>query len=642
MLCVAVASVFAQSNESEKEAMVKAERRSASKKMLAEVNPNTLNYNVVHHKMQLTVNPAQNFINGIVTTKFIAKQNMNTVTFDLASGLNVSQVTQRGSILPFLHNNSDELVITLPATLNTGVLDSLTISYSGDPTSSGFGSFVTSTHAGTPVMWTLSEPFGARDWWPCKQDLNDKVDDGIDVYITSPTQYTAVANGMQQSKTDNGNGTSTTYFKHTYPIPAYLIAIAVTNYRIFEQQGGLGTAESPFFPITNYIFPESYNTNTVSVAVTPSIINFFETKFGPYPFRREKYGHAQFQWGGGMEHTTVSFMTAGNNGRYSRSLIAHEMGHQWFGDKVTCGSWNDIWLNEGFATYLASMVIEHLDGEEGFIQDKQSMVEYITSEPDGALHIPEGEAESVNRIFDSRLSYDKGAMVINMLRLKLGDTHFFQALNNYLADPELAYDYVETADLKGHLEAVSGLNLTEFFNDWVYNEGYPIYDITVKNLSGGRAEILVSQTQSHESVSFFEGQVPVRLMGSGGQEFDTILENTSNGQLFTISVPFTVTGVTFNPKQDIIAVENVVALSNSAFDKLSASVLYPNPASTKLTLQLPSGISIENAVFYNTLGQIAKQSTTENSWDVSALANGIYFLKVQTNVGVKQLKFTKK
>ena len=147
-------------------------------------------------------------------------------------------------------------------------------------------------------MWTLSEPFGARDWWPCKQDLNDKIDDGIDVYITAPTQYTAVSNGLQQSLVDNGNGTETTHFHHGYAIPAYLVAIAVTNYQTFTQQGGLGTPESPFFPIIDYMYPEDAAGIQASSAVTPDIINFYESVFGDYPFRNEKYGHCQFAWGG--------------------------------------------------------------------------------------------------------------------------------------------------------------------------------------------------------------------------------------------------------------------------------------------------------------------------------------------------------
>ncbi|GEP50195.1 peptidase M1 [Flavobacterium noncentrifugens] len=652
LLLVAASSAFAQSNESEKEGLVKAERKSASKRMALQANPNTLNYDITHEKLEFTIDPAVYNIAGRVTTTYKALSNMNTIVFDLAkitdpsddnydSQIVVNAVRINNSDLAFTRNDT-ELIVTLPTTQATGVSAVIEITYEGAPAGSGFGSFIATNHGSTPVLWTLSEPFGARDWWPCKQDLNDKIDTGLDVYITAPTQYNSVSNGLQQSKTDNGNGTSTTYFKHNYPIAAYLVAIACTNYQIYTQQGGLGTAESPFFPIVNYAYPETAAANTASVAVTPSIINFYETKFGPYPFRNEKYGHAQFGWGGGMEHQSVSFMTAGNSGRYSRSLIAHEMGHQWFGDKVTCASWNNIWLNEGFATYLASMVIQNFDGENAFTQDKASMVEYIISQPGGAIYMTDDEATSVNRIFSSRLSYDKGGMVLNMLRLKLGDTNFFQALRNYLADPAHAYGYATTADLKAHLEAVSGTSLTEFFNDWVYNQGYPIYDITVRNTSSGFASIQVGQAQSHASVSFFEGPVPVRLTGSGGQELDVVLDNTSNGQIFNVAVPFVVTNVVFNPKSDIVAEENVVTLATSAFDNLSASVLYPNPASNKLTLQLPSGVAVEKTIFYNTIGQMAKETTVENTWDVSDLASGIYFMTVQTNAGTKQLKFSKK
>jgi len=641
VLLIAVSSVFAQLNESEKESLVKAEKRSASKKMLLEVNPNTLSYDLVYHRLRLNIDPDVYFVSGEVTSKFIAKQNMNTVTFELSNDLEVSSVKQRGSNLTFSRSGNDELVINLPVTQNINVLDSVSITYSGVPPGTGFGSFIQDTHNGTPVIWTLSEPFGAREWWPCKQDLNDKINN-VDFYITSPTQYVVVANGLEKSKVNNGNGTSTTHFQHNYPIPAYLMAIAVTNYQIYNQQGGLGTPENPFFPIVNYMYPETATNNRASLAVTPDIINFFESKFGDYPFRDEKYGHAQFGWGGGMEHTTVSFMTAGQSGRYSRSLIAHEMGHQWFGDKVTCGSWNNIWLNEGFATYLASMVIEHFDGDDAFTNDKGEMVEFITSQPGGAVYLTDEEALIVNRIFSSRLSYDKGAMVVHMLRKKLGDTVFFQALQNYLNDPELAYGYATTPDLKAHLETASGINLTVFFDDWVYGQGYPIYDVVARNTTAGQASIQISQAQSHSSVSFFESLVPVRLMGSGGQTFDVVLDNTTNGQIFNVAVPFTVSGVIFDPKSDLIAVQNNVLLSTSGSDNLSSAVLYPNPALTKLTLELPAGITIENAVFYNTLGQVSKQTTTANHWDVSELSSGIYFIKVQTNVGMKQLKFTKK
>lgn len=654
LILLIATTAIAQTDRSELSSIVEAEMKSAAKIMTLVENPDTWNYDVKYSKLELTTN-INNFVStgggnfrlsigGKVTTDFSIITPTNTITFDLtkensAYQLTVSSVIYEGNPLTFSHE-SNELVITFPSTLNTGTEHTVEINYSGFPSGSGFGSFVTKYHNGVPVIWTLSEPFGARDWWPCKQDLNDKIDQGVDIYVTAPTAYTAVANGLQQSVIDNGNGTETTHYQHTYPIPAYLVAFAVTNYQVYNQQGGLGTAESPFFPIINYSYPESAAAIQTSVASTPAIINFFESVFGDYPFREEKYGHCQFDWGGGMEHTTVSFMTAGNNG-YSRSLIAHEMGHQWFGDKVTCGSWRDIWLNEGFATYLASMVIEHLDGNEAFDDDKAAMINSITSAPNGAVYLTEAEALIVNRIFSSRLSYRKGAMVLHMLRFKMGDEMFFQALQNYLNDPELAYGYAKTPDLQGHLEAVYGQSLTEFFNDWVYKQGYPTYTIFANNTTVGNAQITINQTQSHNSVDFFEGPVPIRLYGAGGEEQDIVLENTTDGQVFTIETEFAINAILFNPRYDIISKDSEAFLQNGNFNLAAAIGLYPNPAATNLMLKVPSGVTVEKTIFYNAIGQQVQFSAAETTWDISTLSSGVYFMNVFTNSGTKQMKFIK-
>jgi aminopeptidase N len=632
--------LFAQSLENEMTDMVKAERKSASKRMNLVTNPNTDNYDIIYHRLKFNVDPAIYAVSGEVTTKYIAKQNMNTVTFDLSNDLTVSTVKQRGNDLNFTRSDNNEVIINLPVTQNINVTDSVSITYSGIPPTTGFGAYSIDEHNNTPVLWTLSEPFGAMEWWPCKQDLNDKVD-SIDIFITAPSQYVSVANGLELSKINNGNGTSTTRFKHNYPIPAYLIAIAVSNYQIHNQQGGLGTTESPFFPIVNYMYPETATNNISSVAPTPNIINFYETKFGPYPFRNEKYGHCQFGWGGGMEHTTVSFMTANSQGRYSRSLIAHEMGHQWFGDKVTCGSWKDIWLNEGFATYLASMIIQQFDGETAFTNDKNNMINTITNSTNGALYLTDDEALDVNRIFSWRLTYSKGAMVINMLRFKLGDTNFFQGLQNYLNDPLLAYGYAKTPNMQAHLEASSGLNLTEFFNDWVYNQGYPIYNIEAHNIGNGQARITINQSQSDPSVSFFELPIPIRLFGSGGQQQDFILDNTTNGQQFIVNVPFTVTSVTFDPKKDIISRNGSAVLAATSFDLSSSVVLYPNPANSEINIETPNLYTLQNVVIYNALGQKVGEYSS-NKIPVSQFSTGMYSVKIITSQGTILKKFIKK
>lgn len=631
LLLFTITFSFSQTNDQELNEIVQAEMKSASGLMELAVNPNTLNYDITYHKLEVTVDPAVYFISGKITTTFTALSNMSSITFDMANELTVSLVTRNGVNMTFSESGNNELVINFPSAIENGTSATVEITYSGAPPVSGFSAFASQTHNGTPVMWTLSEPFGARDWWPCKQDLNDKIN-AIDVYVTAPSSYTVASNGLEINQVTLG-GNKTTRFQHNYPIPAYLIAFAVTNYTVINQTAG--TAPNTF-PIVNYIYPEN-NTFTVQnqLLQTPLIMNLFETLFETYPFHTEKYGHAQFGWGGGMEHTTVSFM---NN--FSRGLIAHELAHQWFGDKITCGSWRDIWLNEGFATYLASLVIENFDGNTAFISDKTNMINNITSQVGGAVYLTEDEATNVNRIFSGRLSYNKGAMVLNMLRLKMGDTQFFQALKNYLADSNLAYKYAVTSDLKTHLEAVYGNSLTEFFNDWVYNQGYPSYTVTAQNWGAGQAKIIIGQTQSHASVTFFEMPVPVRLTGAGGLTFDTILNNTSNNQEFIISVPFGVTGVEFDPEKDIISKNNTATLANNSFELENALALYPNPVNDQLHIQLPSNVTINSVTLFNGIGQKVLENSNSN-FSVSTLSSGIYYVEIETSEGTFHKKIIK-
>ncbi|MCK7589627.1 T9SS type A sorting domain-containing protein [Subsaxibacter sp. CAU 1640] len=606
-----------------------AEAKAALNRMQFRANPNTGNYDVKYHRLEFNVDPTQAQINGDVTTYFEAKSPMNEITFDLANNMIVSQVLQRGNPLAYTQNANDELVITLPATQNAGVLDSLTVSYSGNPVSSGFGSFEVNTHSGKPVLWTLSEPYGAKGWWPCKQDLIDKIEE-IDVYITSPQfnpdgdEYVSVSNGLEQGQVINGSN-KTTHFHHQYPIPAYLIAIAVTNYSVYSHN--VPNNGNPF-EIVNYVYPENLANAQNSTPVTVDIMNLFSNLFQEYPFSDEKYGHAQFGWGGGMEHTTVSFM-----GGFGRGLIAHELAHQWFGDKVTCGSWKDIWLNEGFATYLSGLTVENLDGNDDFRSWKQQTVNYITSQPDGAVYLSDTDTLSVGRIFSGRLSYDKGAMVLHMLRKKLGDTDFYQGLQNYLNDPDHAYGYAKTADLMNILQATSGTDLTEFFNDWIYNQGYPTYSIQWHQPTAAEFAVRISQTQSHPSVSFFEAPVPLRLIGTQGEVIDMVFDNTVNQELFTRTVNFTVANVIFDPESDLISRDNSVELNVNEQSLELPFKIFPNPASQTLYIQKPEGMVISEVRIYNTLGQLLSQSSFTPVMDVSHLSTGLLMLQFETNTG---------
>ena len=605
------------------DAIVVAETKAATHRINSSRNLNTGNYDLKYYRLEFDIDPDVSFISGEVTSYFEAKENLNQITFELDQALTVSQVLQRGNPLPFLQNANDEVVITLPQIQNIGVLDSLTISYSGNPTSSGLGSFEQNTHNGDPIIWTLSEPYGAKGWWPCKQDLIDKID-SIDVFIKTPRfnpsseEYFAVSNGLELSQTIDGSD-KITRFKHKYPIPAYLIAIAATNYDTYSHT--VPNNGNPF-DIVNYVYPESLAQAQLDTPITVDIMNLFTNLFEEYPFADEKYGHAQFGWGGGMEHTTVSFM-----GNFNRNLVAHELAHQWFGNKITCGSWKDIWLNEGFATYLSGLVVENLDGNAAFKTWKQDRNNSITSAAGGAVYLTDADTTNVGRIFSSRLSYSKGAMVLHMLRKKLGDTDFFQGMKDYLADTNFAYGYAKTEDYKAKMETASVQNLTEFFNDWIYNQGYPSYTVEWSIPTVNMIRFQLNQTQSHASVSFFEAPVTVRIHGTGGEMQDEVLDHTFNGEIFDVA------SVEFDPEADLISKDNTVLLGIDDPSFQLDIKLFPNPADDIVNIQKSDSLTIEKITVYNMLGQHLGETSDQETIHVSHLSSGLHFLKFETNLG---------
>ncbi|MBC8754289.1 M1 family metallopeptidase [Kordia sp. YSTF-M3] len=553
--------------------IVEGEHNKAEQLQDFQANQHTATYDLLSHKLQLEVDPAKHYIKGEVTSEFRVLENTDEIVFDLSDNLKVASVTTKGEHIAFTQENN-ELTITFTKGICENATETVTIAYEGTPNKNAGGDgFVTTTHNNTPSLYTLSEPYGSRDWWPCKQDLNDKIDQ-IDVIITAPKAYKAVSNGVILSEEENGNFV-TTHWQHNYPIPSYLIGIAVTDYEVFSQTiKGDGYS----FDIVNYVYPESRDKAEEYTKVTVDIMNLFQGLFGEYPFKDEKYGHAEFEYGGGMEHSTISFM-----GNFSRSLIAHELAHQWFGNKVTCDSWNDIWLNEGFATYLSGLVENHLDGEQDFINWKRGKIADITSSRNGSVYVQDEKLDNVGRIFSSRLSYNKGAMVIHMLRTKLGDDVFFQGIRNYLNDEELAYGYANTSQLQAHLEKTSGESLKEFFSDWIYGEGYPSYNVAWYQGDQREVSIKMNQEQSNRKVDYFEMNVPFLVIGIQGEEKLITLDNTFNGQEFTVAVDFEISDIILDPKYDLISKNNTIGIDIEAVAELEIKPSIENTAN-KTTL----------------------------------------------------------
>ncbi|WP_417429818.1 M1 family aminopeptidase [Halpernia sp.] len=609
--------------EAARKSLIKSEKRNYSKMISFNINPNTLNYNLKSQRLELQVDPAVQKISGTVTSQFIPNQNLASIYFDLANTLTVSEVKFHGNNLNFSQLPTKELKIDFNSSLPANTLDSLSITYSGVPDLST-EAFTTGFQSGVPVLYTLSEPYGAQEWFPTKQSMNDKIEK-IQMIVTAPSQYNVASNGKLISENISG-ANKTTFWQTKYPIPAYLIAIGVTNYTKFNDTMGI-----PAFPFVNYVYPSTAanQTSMDNINWTKQIMDVYEQYFGDYPYRNEKYGHMQFGWNGGMEHATMTSM-----GSFGKTLIAHELAHQWFGDKVTCGAWNDVWLNEGFATFGEHLAREKLlNTPADFRNYLQGEMSYIGFYPGGSVYVSDANLGNINAIFDSRLSYSKGAYVLRMLKWILGDSVFYQSLKDYNSRPNLAYNYAKTEDFKNSLLQSTGKDFSDFFNEWIYGQGYPTYNIEynqsaiTKNLT-----FKISQTQSDSSVAYFKMPLPIKVTGTLGETAYFALDNDSNNQYFTEPLNFIVANVEFNYDLQIIQKNSKVtmnaALSTHENSNISKIQIYPNPVQNNLNI---IGLkTAENFEIYSLDGRKIKSGKylPNKSLNVSELVKGTYILKI--------------
>jgi aminopeptidase N len=579
------------------------------------------NINLHYVNFYWEANPEVNYIKGKITYHFITLENLNAITFDLASNMQVDSVLYKNQICVVTEVN-DQIRINLSSLINEGQLDSIIIYYQGEPKQTGFGAFSIGTHSSGPVLWTLSEPYGDKEWWPCQSNLSDKID-SIDIHVKTPKPYIVGSNGLLM-KLDSIDTSYIYHWKHRYPIASYLIAIAISNYAILNDTMQLQNGPMQFL---NYVYPHQVELSKKQLHETKEIIHLFEDLFGEYPFYKEKYGHAQCNIGGGMEHQTMSFM-----GNFNKGLIAHELGHQWFGDKITCASWQEIWLNEGFATYLAGIIYDFGKNDTLWnIFKLQSITEALQAKQ-GSVYVD--DTSNVSRIFDYRLSYVKASLILHMLRWKLGDDLFFTACKNYLNDDELSFAFSNTERFKNHLEQTANINLDEFFNDWLYGEGYPKYEIQWEQNTDLKLKVNIKQSSVHPSVSFFEMPVPVKFEGDA---FDTVLvfQNLYNNQDFELPLYFKIQQAIPDSDKWLLAefkISNKNEFAN--FNRLLINVS-PNPNNGYMHINLNKKINIEALKLYSLLGEKILELKNFNEpknyleLDIRDFENGMYTLFIE-------------
>jgi aminopeptidase N len=592
---------------------------------------NYASYDLIYQRMEWEVDPAIYYISGKITFHFVSKQaGLSEIQIDLHDEMIVDSIIQKGNPVNF-SRNGNQISIHFFEVLKAGQTDSLIVYYQGEPPSTGFGSFTTGTHNQTPLLWTLSEPYGAMEWWPCKQSLSDKID-SIDIIVATPEFYRTASNGVLISEKVT-EGKRTMHWKHRHPITTYLVAIAVTNYA--EYSDFLELDDGRQIEIQNFVYPENLDSAKVRTPITVDVMELFNRLIGEYPFANEKYGHAQFGWGGGMEHQTMSFMY-----NFGFELIAHELAHQWFGNYITLASWQHIWLNEGFATYLTGLAYENLLDGVWWPVWKRSNAERIKGNPAGSVFVP--DTTNVSRIFNGRLSYSKGAYILHMLRWMVGDETFFKALQNYFNDPLVANGFARHEQLVAHFEVAADTTLTEFFNDWYYGEGFPRYSLEYSQTTNQELKITISQTTSHASVDFFEMPVPVRVYSENKTDSaDFRLVHTQNNQEFWIDPGFSVSEIKIDPDYWLIS-ETAQILESPKIENGNEIIVFPNPFSDQISISVHGNEGIQKMRLFSISGKLIQENSGQiRDYSFSYLPDGIYLVEITTSKSIFLQKIVK-
>lgn len=445
-----------------------------------------------------------------------------------------------------------------PYTMNE--IFTLTISYTGTSVSAGFGSIEVDLQGGTPVVASLSEAYYSYTWWPAKDgdtaqpgDNSDKFT--IDFSITAPDNYIVPSNGLLQS-VDTLSGNRKRYnWSTNYPIPSYLVSFAATNYntwtQVYNYPAG-DTYPAGSMPVEFYIYPGNDTpSNRTAWERCLLMLAAYRPVYGEYPFRDEKYGIYNFSFGGGMEHQTIT-----GQGTFSESVTAHELGHQWWGDMITCKTWSDIWLNEGFATFTECIWEERKTGTPNLSAYLSAMVSRKPStSPSGSVYVYPADITSggMSRIFSSDLSYRRGGWVLHMLRHMLGDTAFFKVL----ADYRTAFEFkaATTDDFAAAASASCGRDLTTFFNQWVYQRGQPSYTFGWQSAAvNGQNYLLVRIAQTQTTSGYpnvFVMPVDLRATISGSPQTLTVW-NDGRTEWYVIPVSAPVTALSLDPDQWIL------------------------------------------------------------------------------------------
>jgi len=599
----------------------------------------TEKYDVTFYYLNLNMTNTNTEISGKVAMYAKANESLDSALFELFSTFNITGITVNGQPVNYNRVNS---AIKVPVNAQTDELFIIETTYDGTPPTAATnplgGSGMSQDDSptwGNEVVWSLSEPFSAYEWFPCKQSLTDKADSSY-FFITVPSNLKAGSNGRLSQITDFGNGYSRYEWKNRHPIDYYLISVSVASYVEYNVYANPAGAPNPIL-IQNYIYdnPETLPYFQDDIDETVDFMELFYDLFGPYPFEDEKYGHCMAPFSGGMEHQTMT-----TQGFFNKGLTAHELGHQWWGDHVTCASWCDIWINEGFASYSEYLMLENLypNEKDDHMEDVHNNV---MNQNGGSVWVLDSLNE--NRIFNGRLTYDKGAAIIHSMRYMIdNDPLFFQILKDF--QTTYADGSAYGIDFKNALESASGIDFTSFFEQWYFGEGFPTYSIQWEQ---NESDLLlqVNHDASKPNVTpTFTNDVDIKFQRIGLPDTTIRFSITSNNEVFNINDIGTINGnISVDPENWIINEVGSISGSNitevqNVEDHIQQIYFSPNPSNGVFMIEHLS--SPANLIIRDMNGKIIKkQSIAPKGFiNIKDLGKGTYLIEIQLDKSYKILR----
>jgi aminopeptidase N len=543
---------------------------------------------VLHYDVHLQIQPASRSVRGSVKmTLSVTDPTATSFYLDWIRMSFDSLLLNGQRLQPDVQ--SQRIVIGGPGFLDASNSMQLQVYYHGQPGNDGFGGFFFTDR----WAWTVGEglntnpPSMLRYWVPSHDVPDDKATWDFFLTVSEPLQ--AIANGLLVSAVPSDDGMITYHWREGHPMATYLAAVSIGNFAGFSKKCVSITGDS--IPLQFYTYPEHLELAKEDWKEVGQMIAIFEGKFGPYPF--EKYGMVELPMRGAMEHQTLtsysSTLVTGDN-RYDY-VVAHELAHQWWGDWITLADWRDIWLNEGFATYCEALYAESFDGQQGLQNAMSAMASSYFSEVGRLGPFP---TYNPDYLWGATV-YEKGAWILHMLRRTVGDSLFWKGMKSY--GQTFAYKTATTEDFRRIMETVTGNDLRRFFDQWVYESGFPDLNAgwEVSRGSGDSYEIALSigQTQSVDHV--FSLPLEVAIDTDSGTLLDTV-QVTQRSETFVLQVPDRPITLTLDPDGWLLKKLDMIYQplpSGLGANEYGLAQNYPNPfspgagdATTAITFQI--------------------------------------------------------